>query len=148
MGVVVDMPFVLFAGVGFICINLLVCHAGIGPSSAHAAVTIAPSKVTLFAGEALFFVATVIGLDNKTVDWAVLEENGGTITDSAYIRPQRSKASITSPRLSEEDPKFRPWPLSPSLHIAIRFPCRSDGRLGLAPKGRLYRSDHRHNRAS
>ena len=83
------MPFILFAGIGLIGINLLVSQSDIGSSSAHAAVTITPSKATLFAGEALVFAATVIGIDNKAVDWAVQEENGGTITDSGlYTAPK------------------------------------------------------------
>jgi len=70
---VVHMPFVLLAGLGLICINLLVGQADIGPRSAHAAVTITPSKATLFAGETVVFVATIVGIDDKTVDWAVQE---------------------------------------------------------------------------
>lgn len=43
----------------------------------------------MFAGEALVFAATVVGIDNKAVDWAVQEENGGTITDSGlYTAPK------------------------------------------------------------
>jgi chitinase len=36
-----------------------------------------------------FFVATVVGIDDKTVNWAVEEENSGTITDSGlYTAPK------------------------------------------------------------
>lgn len=84
-----NVPFVLFAGIGLLCINLLVGQADMGPSSAHAALTITPSKATLFAGEALVFAATVVGIDNKAVDWSVQEENGGTITNSGlYTAPK------------------------------------------------------------
>lgn len=86
---VVNMPLVLFASIGLTCIHLLVGQAGVGPGSAHVAVTITPSKATLFAGEALVFVATVAGIDNKDVGWGVQEENGGTITGSGvYTAPK------------------------------------------------------------
>jgi hypothetical protein len=83
------MALVLFAGIGLICINLLVGRAGTEPSSARAAVSITPSNATMFAGEAVVFAATVAGINNKAVDWAVQEENGETITDSGlYTAPK------------------------------------------------------------
>ena len=56
---------------------------------AEATVTITPAKVTMFAGEIQTFVATVVGIDDKTVSWAVDEEDGGSITKSGqYTAPK------------------------------------------------------------
>jgi|SRR5262245_49792033 len=56
---------------------------------AHVTVTISPAKATVFAGEMQTFVVTVIGVDDKTVSWAVDEENGGTITQlGQYTAPK------------------------------------------------------------
>jgi hypothetical protein len=52
-------------------------------------VTITPAKTTLFAGETETFVATVVGIEDTTVRWAVDEENGGTITElGKYTAPK------------------------------------------------------------
>jgi uncharacterized protein YjdB len=52
-------------------------------------VTIIPTKATLFAGETLAFAATVVGIDNKAVNWSVEEEDGGSVTDMGrYTAPK------------------------------------------------------------
>jgi hypothetical protein len=42
-------------------------------------VTITPAKATLFAGEMLPFVATVVGIDDQTVNWTVEDEYSGPL---------------------------------------------------------------------
>jgi hypothetical protein len=52
-------------------------------------VTISPAKATLYAGEMQTFAATVIGIGDQSVSWAVEEEDGGAITDSGlYTAPK------------------------------------------------------------
>ena len=52
-------------------------------------VTITPPKATLFAGETETFVAAVAGIDDKTVNWAVDEVGGGTVTElGQYTAPK------------------------------------------------------------
>jgi hypothetical protein len=78
----------LFFGMVLTCTNLLLGQASSRPL-AISTVTITPGKVTLFAGESQAFIATVIGLGDKSVNWAVEEENGGTITDrGVYTAPK------------------------------------------------------------
>jgi hypothetical protein len=82
------MVALLFFGMVLTCTNLLLGQASSRPM-AIATVTITPAKVTLFAGESQTFVATVVGLDDKSVNWAVEEENGGTVTDrGVYTAPK------------------------------------------------------------
>jgi len=78
----------LFVGIVLACAHLLYGQASVRPL-ANVTITIAPAKATLFAGEMQTFVATVVGIRDKTVNWAVEEENGGTITDSGlYTAPK------------------------------------------------------------
>ncbi len=57
--------------------------------SAKAIVVIIPTKATLFAGETQTFAASVIGIDDKAVDWSVEEQDGGAITDlGQYTAPK------------------------------------------------------------
>jgi len=52
-------------------------------------VTITAAKATLFAGETQTSVATVVGIADKTVSWAVDEKNGGKITElRQYTAPK------------------------------------------------------------
>jgi uncharacterized protein YjdB len=78
---------VLIVGTMLTCIGVV-----LGQSIARLAqvtVTINPAKATLFAGETQAFVATVVGVDDKAVSWAVDEENGGTIRESGlYTAPK------------------------------------------------------------
>jgi hypothetical protein len=46
---------------------------------ANITVTITPAKATLFAGEMLPFVATVVGIDDQTVNWTVEDEYSGPL---------------------------------------------------------------------
>jgi uncharacterized protein YjdB len=56
---------------------------------AKVTVTINPTKVTLFAGETQTFVATVVGIDDKAVNWSVEEQDGGAVTDlGRYTAPK------------------------------------------------------------
>jgi len=73
------MLSVVFVGAMLTCASVLHGQKTVQPL-AHVTVTITPLKATLFAGETQTFVATVVGIDDKTVIWAVDEENGGTIT--------------------------------------------------------------------
>jgi chitinase len=51
-------------------------------------VSIAPSELTLFAGETHSFAAMVTGTEDRNVIWAVDEENGGSITNlGLYTAP-------------------------------------------------------------
>ncbi|HYL94018.1 MAG TPA: hypothetical protein VEW69_12780 [Alphaproteobacteria bacterium] len=87
----VKMLPLLFAGIVLACADLLLGQAIVRPLE-NATVTITPAKVTLFAGEMHTFVTTVVGIRDKTVNWAVEEEDGGTITDSGlYTAPLLSK---------------------------------------------------------
>ncbi len=88
------MVALLFFGMMLICTNLLLGQASRRPM-ALATVTITPAKMTLFAGESQTFVATVVGLDDKSVSWAVEEENGGTVTDRGVYTRLRSRVCIT-----------------------------------------------------
>ncbi len=82
------MLAVLFVGIVLTCADVLLGQASLRPS-AKITVTITPAKATLFAGEMQPFVASVVGIDDKTVNWAVEEENSGTITDSGlYTAPK------------------------------------------------------------
>jgi hypothetical protein len=78
----------LFFGIVLTCADFLLGQAG-GRLLGNTTVTITPAKVTLFAGENQAFVATVVGLGEKSVNWAIEEENGGTITDRGlYTAPK------------------------------------------------------------
>jgi len=82
------MLSVLFVGAMLACGSILIGSADI-PPLANVTVTIIPPKATLFAGETQTFVATVIGIDNNTVNWSIAEEDGGTITDMGlYTAPK------------------------------------------------------------
>ncbi len=51
--------------------------------------TVQPAEATVYAGEIRTFVATVIGLDDKSVTWAVQEDDGGSISVAGlYIAPK------------------------------------------------------------
>lgn len=77
----------LFVGIVFTCADLLPGQVSPRPL-ANVAVTITPAKTTLFAGEMQPFVATVIGIDDQSVNWSV-EEESGAITDSGiYTAPK------------------------------------------------------------
>ena len=79
----------LFAGIVLTCADLLLGQTSIRPS-ANITVTITPAKATLFAGEMQPFVATVVGIDGQSVNWAVEEEeDSGTITPAGlYTAPK------------------------------------------------------------
>jgi uncharacterized protein YjdB len=78
----------LFAGIVLASADLLLGQASPRPL-ANITVTITPAKATLFAGEVLPFVATVVGIDDQTVNWTVEDETSGTITDSGrYTAPK------------------------------------------------------------
>jgi trimeric autotransporter adhesin len=80
---------VLFAELALTSVNLPLGQASGGASSAKAMVTISPSKVTLYGGETQAFLATVVGLEDKTVNWTVDENDGGTITGlGLYTAPK------------------------------------------------------------
>jgi hypothetical protein len=79
---------VLVVGTMLTCASLLLDQAA-GWPFAKATVTISPAKATLYAGEMQTFVATVAGIGDKTVNWAVDEESGGTITElGQYTAPK------------------------------------------------------------
>ena len=60
-----------------------------GRAQTKITITITPAKATLFASETQVFVATVDGIDDKSVTWAVEEVNGGTITAAGlYVAPK------------------------------------------------------------
>ena len=81
------LPLV-FAGIVLTYADLLLAPASLR-SSANITVTITPAKATLFANEVQTFVTIVEGIDDKSVNWAVEEEDGGTITDSGvYTAPK------------------------------------------------------------
>lgn len=87
-GLGVKMVSLLFLGMVLTCADVLLGQAG-GRPWASAKVTITPAKVTLFAGESQAFVAIVVGLGDQSVNWAVGEEDGGTITDRGlYTAPK------------------------------------------------------------
>ncbi len=82
------MLALLFAGLVLTCTNLLFGQASISPLTSIT-VTITPAKATLFGGEIQTFAATVVGIDDQSVNWAVEEANGGTITDrGVYVAPK------------------------------------------------------------
>lgn len=84
----VKMFPLVFAGIVLVCSDLLLSQASVRPL-ADITVTITPAKATPFAGEAQTFVATVVGINNKAVNWSVEEEDGGTITDTGlYTAPK------------------------------------------------------------
>jgi len=79
--------FVL-AGMMLMCADLLPGQADLR-SLANVTVTITPAKATLFSGDTQTFVATVVGVDDKTVNWSVDEQDGGAITDlGRYTAPK------------------------------------------------------------
>lgn len=81
------LPF-LFASIALICTKQLLGQVSVWPLTGIT-VTISPAKATLFAGEMQTFVATVVGIDDQSVNWSVEEENGGTITDRGlYVAPK------------------------------------------------------------
>jgi len=78
----------VFAGIVLVCSDLLLGQANVRPL-ADITVTITPAKATLFSGETQTFVATVVGIDNKAVNWSVEEQDGGAITDMGrYTAPK------------------------------------------------------------
>ncbi len=82
------MLLVLFAGIALSWTGLLTGKPGT-QSSLNVNVTISPPKVTLYAGETQSFVATISGADDKSVNWAVDEEEGGSISVSGlYTAPK------------------------------------------------------------
>ena len=82
------MSPLLFVGIALACADLLLGQASPWPL-ANITVTITPAKATLFAGEVQPFVATVVGIDNHSVNWAVEEEDSGTITSAGlYTAPK------------------------------------------------------------
>jgi hypothetical protein len=84
----VKMIPLLFLGMVLTCADVLLGQAS-GRPWANAEVTITPARMTLFAGESQAFVAAVVGLGDKSVNWAVEEEDGGTITDRGlYTAPK------------------------------------------------------------
>lgn len=85
------MPPVLIIGTVLTCISVLLGQSELRPLAKNVTVTITPAKATLFAGEMQTFVATVIGVDDKTVTWGVEEEeeDGGTISElGQYTAPK------------------------------------------------------------
>ena len=79
----------LFVGLTLTFTSLLIGGASGWASLANVTVMIAPSIVTLFAGETQTFVATVRDGNDKGVNWAVDEEDGGTITGlGLYTAPK------------------------------------------------------------
>jgi hypothetical protein len=77
-----------FAVVPLLWGSALVGQAGVLTRLGRITVSITPSDVTLFAGESHSFAAVVTGTDDKSVKWAVDEENGGTITNlGLYTAP-------------------------------------------------------------
>jgi hypothetical protein len=79
---------VVFVGTMLTCANLVLGQAKVR-ALANVTVTITPVKATLFAGEMQTFVTRVVGIGDKSVSWAVEEEDGGTITDSGlYTAPK------------------------------------------------------------
>lgn len=57
-------------------------------SSAVVSLSLQPSSITLAPGAGTVFVAEVTGTTNTGVEWAVGEEDGGTISsDGAYVAP-------------------------------------------------------------
>ncbi len=104
--------------------TLLVAQSGVLTRLTSISVSINPPKITLFAGETRRFIASVNGTDEKTVSWAVEEENGGTITDlGLYTAPTiqgvyhviatskanpRKKAVATVTVLTYCDPPLKP----------------------------------------
>ena len=84
----VKMFPLVFAGIALVCADLLLGQAEVGPL-ANVTVTITPAKATLFSGDTQTFVATVVGVDDKTVNWSVDEQDGGAITDlGRYTAPK------------------------------------------------------------
>jgi uncharacterized protein YjdB len=84
----VKMLPVLFACIVLTCASPLLAQANVR-SLTNVTVTITPTKTTLFAGDVYTLVATVVGIDDKTVTWVVEEDDGGTITDSGrYTAPK------------------------------------------------------------
>ena len=82
------MLSVLFVGAMLTCASVLHGQQTVR-QLAHVTVTITPLKATLYAGEMQTFAATVVGIHDKTVIWAVDEENGGTITQlGLYTAPK------------------------------------------------------------
>ena len=113
-----------FAVVPLMWGDLLIGQAGVLTRLARITVSITPSEVTLFARETHGFAATVTGAGDRTVTWAVDEENGGTITDlglytaptiqgvyhvtaTSKANPQK-KAVATVTVLTYCDPPLRP----------------------------------------
>ncbi|HEX6895849.1 MAG TPA: hypothetical protein VF146_11285 [Bryobacteraceae bacterium] len=113
-----------FAVVPLMWGDLLIGQAGVLTRLTSISVSINPPKITLFAGETRRFIASVNGTDEKTVSWAVEEENGGTITDlGVYTAPTiqgvyhvtatskanpQKKAVATVTVLTYCDPPLRP----------------------------------------
>ena len=79
---------VLLVGTMLTCVTVMLGQPTLWPR-ARVTLTITPANVTMFAGEMQTFAATVVGIDDKTVIWAVEEDDGGTITESGqYIAPK------------------------------------------------------------
>ncbi|MBZ5685477.1 MAG: hypothetical protein LAP86_10620 [Acidobacteriia bacterium] len=82
------MLSVLFLGAMVVCSSILTDSSD-APPLTSVTVTIIPEKATLFAGETLTFLATVVGSDSKAVNWSVEEEDGGAITSlGQYTAPK------------------------------------------------------------
>jgi len=82
------MLLLLFAGIVFICTDLLAGQAGARPL-ANVRVTVTPAKATLYAGETQSFAAKVVGIEDQSVSWSVEEEEGGSISISGlYTAPK------------------------------------------------------------
>jgi len=80
------MSPLVFAGI------LLICTFSSGQDRTHPLpieVTITPAKATVFSGETLTFVATVVGVSTQAVDWSVDEKDGGSVSAmGVYTAPK------------------------------------------------------------
>lgn len=74
------------------------------------------------------FVATVVGIDDKTVNWTVEEENSKTITDSGLYTALKIQGvyHVTATIIAGPGLRQRPLPLSLSSPIATRSLRPSD----------------------
>lgn len=84
----------LFVGIVLACAELLLGQGSVQPL-ANISVTITPARATLFAGERQIFVATVVGIDDHSVNWAFEEEDSGTITDMGPVYCTKNRGRIS-----------------------------------------------------
>lgn len=84
----------LVAGIVLTCAGLLLGQAS-PRSSPSITVTITPAKAMLFAGEMQPFVATAVGIDDKSVNWTVERKTAGPLQIQVCIMHQKSRACIT-----------------------------------------------------